>query len=323
MEKEFISDHIYNKRIQSLRGVMAVVVLLSHIWYYSQVIFLVPFNKIVTIAVAFFFFCSGWGMSLSAEKDPRYGRKIMRKKLPQLLFLGLLGYLLGTLIEAVLPLAIHRPVPRMYLPFGVRRLVLSMNWYVYELAAFYCLFFAALKLFARAMHRTLFVAVISIAAFFVLYRIGAVEAWYNSLCGFPLGMFCASYGVDSRTVGKNRKTILGAGILICVLCFGAMIIPGIDKTSWYFSLIRNLAAVGFIMIILCLVLKVDTAAGGFVFLTAISAELYFCHIPVTTLLGGAGLKPEVYCIAALGLTAVCTAAMKWININVTRKIFRG
>ena len=55
-------------RMNNLRGYFAIVVLLSHIWGYTGMSILVPFNKMVTIAVAMFFFLSGYGMIRSYSR---------------------------------------------------------------------------------------------------------------------------------------------------------------------------------------------------------------------------------------------------------------
>lgn len=49
------------------RGIMAIVVLLSHLWFSTGYAFLIIFNKVVTIAVSYFFFCISIFNSLQSE----------------------------------------------------------------------------------------------------------------------------------------------------------------------------------------------------------------------------------------------------------------
>ena len=83
-EADTVTERSYCQRVHSLRGVMAVTVFLSHIWFYTGFPFLVPFNKAVTIAVSYFFFCSGYSMMRSAQSKRGYGKQILTRKRPQL-----------------------------------------------------------------------------------------------------------------------------------------------------------------------------------------------------------------------------------------------
>lgn len=123
-------------RLNNLRGVMALVVCLSHMWAYTGYVYLVPFNKAVTIAVSFFFFVSGYSMLHSYNKDNDYLRKIFRIKVPFLLYMTIFSYLFAVLLEFLL----YRENIQWYGPVSIVNFLEMTNWYVWELLVFYVLF---------------------------------------------------------------------------------------------------------------------------------------------------------------------------------------
>ena len=320
-EADTVTERSYCQRVHSLRGVMAVTVFLSHIWFYTGFPFLVPFNKAVTIAVSYFFFCSGYSMMRSAQSKRGYGKQILTRKLPQLLFMAAVAYMFGAFLEAVISL--RYPGMGFYLPFGPLKLITSMNWYVYELSAFYLLLFGLLFVLRnKTGWYPYLILLVSAVAFCMLYRAGVVEAWYTSIFGYPFGMICASCRIDHKLrKKKTRVLLLTSGAMLTAFAFGAMLMPGIDKTTVGFSLIRNIGAIGLITVILCILWHLDTTGRFFRITTSYSSELYFCHIPVTTLLGYVCPDPAMYLICALGLTLLGICLMKLFNRHVTGRLF--
>lgn len=150
-------------RMNNLRGYLAIVVLLSHIWGYTGMFVLVPFNKVVTIAVAVFFFLSGYGMMRSFQRKEHYLKEIFAVKIPYLCFMAILAYLLSAVLEMVLtPIGIGNPE---FLPFGIKSFFVTTNWYVYELLGFYLVFSFAVK-FVKEKYQMLVIFAVSIVALY-------------------------------------------------------------------------------------------------------------------------------------------------------------
>lgn len=178
-------------RMNQLRGMLAGAVLFSHIWGYTGLIFLVPFNKIVTIAVAFFFFLSGYGMTYSFHRKENYLKEIFRVKIPFLLWMALLAYIFSCLLEKMILL--YGESSHTFLPFGIPKFLISTNWYVYELIGFYLMFYFSMR-YIQKKYQLLVIGVVSVIAFIFLYYSGLVEAYYNSIIGFWFGMLVAEGG---------------------------------------------------------------------------------------------------------------------------------
>ena len=173
-------------RMNQLRGLLAIVVLMSHLWGYTGMVLLVPFNKIVTMAVGMFFWLSGYGMMISASIKEGYLGYIYKVKIPYLLWMAVLAYLVSACMEEGLTLCgIHKST---VLPFGFKAFFESTNWYVWELIGFYIIFSLSMRFFKR--HYLMFIGIVSVIAFILLYYSGLVEAYYNSIIGFWFGVFC-------------------------------------------------------------------------------------------------------------------------------------
>lgn len=257
------------QRLNMMRGMLAIVVLLSHIWGYSGIVFLVPFNKIVTIAVTFFFFLSGYGMFKSyRNNEEKYIFKIFRVKIPYLLWMAVVVYLFGVIIELVF-LGLNLD-DNTFTPIGIRHFVLSTNWYVYELIAFYIMFAIAMKLI-NEKYQLLFMAIISSIAFVCLFYSGLVEAYYNSIVGFLFGMFCYKYNFLNWK--SKFKWLWIIALIILVIAFGGMFL--LNRSSILFAIIRNIAAVAAIILCIFMVYKLDLCDKFFQYLSKISPEIYF------------------------------------------------
>lgn len=126
------------KRMNQWRGALALVVLLSHLWGYTGIAFLVPFNKLVTIAVFLFFFLSGCGMTRSRSRKAGYVSSIYTVKIPRLMFIALMAYLAAAVLQALLRVPVDGECR--FIPVGPAAFFATTNWYVYELIAFYVLF---------------------------------------------------------------------------------------------------------------------------------------------------------------------------------------
>lgn len=301
-------------RLNALRGPLALVVLLSHIWSYTGFAVLVPFNKIVTIAVAFFFFLSGYGLMMSYKKKEGYLKTVLFCKIPYLLWMALLAYIFSSLAEYFLtPHGIDTPA---YLPFGLRRFISSTNWYVYELAGFYLLFSFCMKCIKK-QYQMIFIGIVTVTAFISLYFSGLVEAYYNSIIGFGAGMYCGRTAyLKIMDRHKRGGCLIGTGLLAGA--FISMIFIQ-DKNSVFFALIRNLAALGAVILALYIIKYVKTEGRLLKFLGRISPELYFYHIPITLLLSQVISSRGFYLAAVLILTFVISVPVNKMNCVVRKK----
>lgn len=299
--------------INGFRGVFALMVVLSHIWGYTGAGILVPFNKVVTIVVALFFFCSGYGLMYSLDHKEGYLRKIWTQKIPQLLWKALVVYLLSVLIE-VLVIAPGIPLQdylenreiTSFLPVSVSGFVLTTNWYILELTAFYALF-ALIMQWVPKKWRVWCIEAVLLALFVGLYYSAFVEAVYDSIAGFALGIACGA-GLYENWQKKNPLSVWAVIVLLLGITVYAFVFMA--KDTILFSAIRNFAAIGVILLLLKVFGRVRVESGLLRLLSGISAELYFCHIPAAYFLSGLAGETWLYAGAVLAVSVASAVLMK-------------
>lgn len=161
------------RALNQLRGILALCVFLDHIWVYTRIVGFLPFNKTVTIAVAYFFFVSGYSMMMAYGNDKRYLSKIWRVKIPFLIYLSVVAYCTGTILEYTF----FRNQLRRYLPFSPLKFFATTNWYIYELLCFYILFIICMKLFS-IKKGIVAIGIGTVAGFLILFIFGQGGGYY-------------------------------------------------------------------------------------------------------------------------------------------------
>lgn len=302
-------------RMNNLRGYLALVVLLSHIWGYTGMLLLVPFNKGVTIAVTVFFFLSGYGMTRSYKRNEQYIKKLFAIKVPYLCFMAVLAYILSAMLEwGLTPLGIENPE---YLPFGIQSFFSSTNWYVYELLGFYIIFAIVVK-FVKERYQMPMIFTVSVVAFVILYNLGVVEAYYNSIIGFWLGMLCGRNDYI-HTMNRHKHGYM-YGICVLIISFMAMFV--LNRESMLFAVVRNLAAVGAIIVMLYCIRYVDVKDKFSGYMSKISPEVYFYHMPLALLLSQVIENSILFAVSVTVITFLIAPVInrlnKWINTKISK-----
>ena len=296
-------------RCNQFRGALALIVLFSHIWGYTGLLFLVPFNKMVTIAVSMFFFLSGYGMVRSAKLKRDYIREIYSFKIPYLLYMAIFSYVFSIIIQQLANKFTNNTIKVIHT--GVEGPFIDTNWYVYELIVFYVLFSIALS-FKQPIKRFLFVFICSVIGFVLLFYSGLVEAYYNSIIGFSVGMLIGI--VDYTLFLKRYKYGYFLGVIILLIAFALMFI--LKKDTLLFAVIRNVAAVGAIIVLiyLCSYMKINVKINDY--LCRISPELYFYHMPIALIFSKVTLSSYAYMGIVIVLSIFFAILFNLINNKV-------
>lgn len=304
-------------RMNNLRGLLAIVVLLSHIWGYTGLVVLVPFNKMVTIAVSIFFFLSGYGMMRSYEKKKQYLKSIFFEKIPFLLYMATMAYMISALFEYIISRVV-RVEQRSFLPLGLKNFLGSTNWYVYELIGFYLVFILVMR-FVKMQWQIVVMLGITTVSFVMLFHSGLVEAYYNSIFGFYFGMFCYRISFFEWTK-KHRYGYMIAGLFL-ILAFGAMFV--LDRNTIFFAVVRNIAAIAAIIMVFYVMPYINIIDKFNKFISKISPEIYFYHMPIALLLSQIIRDAWVYFTIVVALSFIVAIIMNYIDYKVQTIMKRG
>lgn len=300
-------------RINRVRGLLALTVLFSHIWAYTGYLILVPFNKLVTIAVSLFLFLSGYATerSLTEGRLDTVLKKIYCIKIPHLLWMSVFSYFFGVVIKKVL--MVPHSFTERYELCGIRNLFISTNWYIYELLGFFIVFSITCIIKNNRIRIITFIF-ITIVAFFLLYFSGLVEAYYNSIFAFPLGMVLQH--IDILDSVRRIKKGWVIGIVDCGVCFVLMFY--MDKTSIAFALVRNVAAAGVIVISYYFFANHDLNCRLNNYLCKISPEIYFFHLPLILLFHFVIHNPFIYATTVTLISVISSVIFNPLNHKMTK-----
>ena len=205
--------------IEPLKGLLALMVMFSHIVPNVDFGIFKELGNYGAVAVGMFFFISGYGLLKSLLSKDDYLQHFLSKRFYKLLppiiivtlcFIPLRMLWQGeSLVDLVSLLA--------------QGSTLSPNaWYVYVIILYYFMFYILFKVIKRKSYAlvavTLFVAVYII----VVKRLGWGACWYMSSHCFPLGMFCCYFEDSIKKLYRRKACLLVHIVAMLVLCYSGV-----------------------------------------------------------------------------------------------------
>ncbi len=309
----------------SLRGLFALMVVLHHLSYYAYEGLLFSwFAYVGYLAVAVFFFLSGYGLSrqFKAVGTP-YIKRIFTKKLPKLIII----YALFTLLYSLVWLALGYRFTWRYVLWSLvsgSPIVLN-SWYILTLVLLYICFGAVFGLCRNRPRLGLWLmAAIQLAYVAVMHRLGYEYHWYISSFGFTLGSIA---GMNREQLHRRISRGWSLWAIIAAVFFagayylawrttnGNLGIPGLGLMS------RIASATVFAMLVAVLSLKVRLGNRVLRAIGSFSLELYLVHGLVYSLLRSSFVYITGnfwWVLASLALSLV----LAWILHKGTKLLFR-
>ena len=249
-----------------LRGIFALEIIVGHVIRFDKC-FLYPLGKFMICGVAFFFFVSAMGLSISFQKrkEKYLTYKFLLTKPGYLFLLAIIIYIINFLID----LFTGRGVGYYSYPVFSNFFEVT-NWYIWKQAAFYIVFFLVYKYIKK--YRLTVMFSYTVLACVLLYYLGFVEGWWASGLAFPMGLLFGEYYEQMKKLLYSLKglIIIGACILFGSLC---LIIPAENVITMVFM--RNIMCVAAIAVFwfLCSHFRFGNNRISKI-LCAISTELY-------------------------------------------------
>lgn len=289
------------------RGIMAIVVLLSHLWFFTGYAFLIIFNKVVTIAVSYFFFVSAYSIAYNQKYQEKYLSKIVKRKIPKLVIYAIGIYCFSAILEYI---ELGRTF-KMYIPFSIEKMIQRTNWYIYEMLLFYIAFALIYSILKSRKWRCVGILLFSMLIFIIFRKAGLSEAWSSSVFGFFLGIITFEFKAYKL---KNKISICGIAIMLAFSLVLGFLTIRLDSSYLITALLRNIVADILLIFLFLLVIHVKIPKNKLQEkLNAMSADIYFIHIPVFDILNEK-YSGETFTLIALGYTFVIVLLLgygKW------------
>lgn len=304
------------ENLNALRGIFAVEIIIGHGIRYEQSV-LYPLGKFMICSVAFFFFISAMGLTISfQEKKEKYlTYRFWLTKPCYLLLLAVLIYLINYAVDLISGRNAGyycRPV--------FSNFFTATNWYLWMQIIFYVVFYLVYKYIKK--YRVLLVAVFALVSGVVFYKLGFVEGWWASGFAFPLGLM---FGEHYEKLKKKLYSAEGVIGIAALALFGSLclIIPAENVITTVFM--RNAVCIAAIVVfwLVCSRFRLgnNSVSRG---LGRISTELYisqFIWLRLSETYESGYQYGLLFVCAATFLTAVCihpvVLGLKKIRLKVS------
>lgn len=268
-----------------LRGICAIEIMIGHLGLeLRNVLILFPFRKAGILIVGIFLFLSGYGLLYSFQKKQNY----------------LENFLIKRVVKLMLPVCFVQGIYLLFLVLENKLdtnyilLIKSVNWYVWEILAFYVLFYVVFK-YVEVNNAIILMTSLSLVFIVICYVFHVSNPWYGSTLCFSLGLIVARQ--------KERVLIWCNKDIFKKVCYFSIILVGCFFLFFKLSenniigvlIARNIASLSFVLVVILILQRYKFGNSLSMFLGKISYEIYLIHIPMISFLHSESLyiKNEV------------------------------
>ncbi len=272
------SNRLYLSQDSSkmIRGIMAILVVFHHLAQRTSGGTIFPqFRQIGYLAVAVFFFYSGYGSMKKYMLDKTYKHRYLLRRLPPILF----SYLFATAVYWLM----YAAFGKLYTLKDIIAAVLhgapivAFSWYVINILIFYVVFYLLMIIFDG--HEKGMIA--GALVYFIIWvqicrKLGYSSYWYTTTHLLILGMLWAVE--EKRILAILKKNYLLSILGSCggfLLLFNlSKIIPEQFLTAETGLVLRGAIAGMFVLALMAVLQKVKIGNTALRFLGSISFEIY-------------------------------------------------
>lgn len=258
-----------------LRGFFALVVIFHHLALRVTVgsLFHV-FTQAGYLAVAVYFFLSGYGLQKSHMASEDYSKRFLLKRLPKILS----PYAVVTVLYWIANMCngVVYSMGEIFAALQNGTPIVSFSWYINCICCFYVAYWLFMSMCRKHYFGMILCACLWLAAYIVVCRyLGRSKWWYNTPQLLILGMIWAVY--EQKILRIIKKYYFAAVSVTATALIAADIAKHTLETHAAFPSLTMLTAVFFVLLILLLSMKVTLTSRILSFLGKISMELYLIH----------------------------------------------
>lgn len=306
----FNEDYLSIKSGKSLRGLLALVIVLHHLTIHIEPdglgMFFKPFANIGFLAVAVFFFLSGYGLQKQYLKNENYKNDFLLKRLPTVL----LPYII---INVVWLIATKCTLLDIFRGLFNGSPVVAHSWYVLSILVFYVFFWLLMMVCKKRYCLMVVGGVLYYAVYtFVCYKANFGAWWFNTPFLLVVGMFWAIY---EEKILRFLKKHYYLSVFTVFAIFLIIFIFLTKANSFEFPIKSIVSALFFVMFLLLALLKFKVGNPILEYIGEISFELYLCH-EIFLIFFKTVFTIEndlVYAITAIACSIIFSQLFAWIN----------
>lgn len=287
------------EQTEPIKGIAILLIMFHHMAQsVSDIALLFPFRGSGYLAVAVFFFLSGWGLCSSYEHKKNYLKHFISNRIQKVFFPFVV--LNGIYLAVVLCLfrsdiSVGKAVSSIF-----TGTLDSSMWYIRSLLFFYAAFYVIFRLCHTKQSQTFMMLFISAAYFIFCYLTGMGKVYFDNSFSFALGVICCLY--KEKVQQLCPKIPLWYNIIFVIL-FAACFVGNMQRTELPFLVLRILSTILFIICIIAMMKYLDFShciwakkIGG------ISFGIYLIHFKVLEVLKHYGQFGIVQVILYIVLT---------------------
>ena len=273
------SEYLSKESGNALKGLFALLVILHHLAQRTNdgLMFRL-YDLMGYLAVAVFFFLSGYGLQKQYLINKNYQKGFLPKKIGTVL----IPYILITIPYWLLYNAqgTTYTLKDIFLLFRQGETIVKFSWYIITIFLFYVAFWALMNI-CKNRHNLM---IIGAAIYFALYviicrKLGYDSYWYKTTHLLIIGMIWATYEDEIITIIKKKHRLLSMIINILFLflfCFKGSLSKAI-KISEISTILESITATFFVLSIVLFSSKRKIGNPILNYLGKISMEIYLIH----------------------------------------------
>lgn len=209
-----INKSIVHKDLtDSLKGILALMIVFSHLSYVTDIYFFSLMNKLGTTVVAMFFFISGYGLTNSyLTKGALYLDNFFKRRI-----LGVfLPMFFVTVIYLLILFSIHYSFSKniLYDFFAKGITPLPNTWFVFALLYFYIFFYTGFRIFRDKRYSVIFIALLSTIFIILTYNLEYERSWWIQTYAFVSGIAFRNYDNEWTKFFRKPLAIIGSFMFV-------------------------------------------------------------------------------------------------------------
>lgn len=187
-----------NKNANKLRGVFAIIIIIAHctLIFDKLPVYLIPFGKISTLCVGYFFSMSGYGLAYSYEHKKNYLDNFLINKLLYIFIVSAITFVFGAIVDIIFLIFLKDS-------FGL----ITPNWYIFALTVGYIIYYICYKFF-KEKKRNIMIFIITMIITGLALILKLPRVYYISELAFPIGMLTYEYKEKINYFINEKKVIV-------------------------------------------------------------------------------------------------------------------